>query len=104
MSVISVYAVFANTEEAERIGRAMVEKQFAACVNLFGPTRSIYRWQGRIETADEVAAIFKTTEEQVDGLMTRIAGMHSYDVPCIVAWPIDKVLGNYADWLESSVG
>lgn len=104
MSVISVYAIFPNTEEAERICRAMVEKQFAACVNLLGPTRSIYRWQGRIETADEVAAIFKTTEEQVDGLMTRIAGMHSYDVPCIVAWPIDKVLGNYADWVESSVG
>ena len=104
MSVISVYAVFANAEEAERIGRAMVEKQFAACVNLLGPTRSIYRWKGRIETTDEVAAIFKTTEEQVDGLMTRIAGMHSYDVPCIVAWPIDKVLGNYADWVESSVG
>ena len=61
MNVISVYAVFADAEEAERIGRAMVEERLAACVNILGPVRSIYRWKGGIETGDEVAAIFKTT-------------------------------------------
>ena len=60
MSIVSVYAVFANAEEAERIGRTVVEERLAACVNMLGPIRSIYRWKGRIETADEVAAIFKT--------------------------------------------
>ena len=59
MSVVSVYAVFANPEEAERIGREMVEERLAACVNILGPIRSIYRWQGAVETADEVAAVFK---------------------------------------------
>ena len=103
MSIVSVYAVFANAEEAERIGRAMVEERLAACVNILGPIRSIYRWQGRIETADEVAAIFKTHHWHSDALIERIADMHSYDVPCIVTWPIDKILGRYAEWVENSV-
>ena len=60
MSVVSVYAVFADAEEAERIGRTVIEERLAACINILAPVRSIYRWKGRIETADEVAAIFKT--------------------------------------------
>lgn len=104
MSVVSVYAIFATADEAERIGRIAVEERLAACVNILGPVRSIYRWQGAVETADEVAAIFKTSHHQVDALMTRIAGLHSYDVPCIVTWPVDKLLGAYADWVQSSVG
>lgn len=104
MSVVSVYAVFADSEEAERIGRAMVEERLAACVNLLGAIRSIYRWQGAIESADEVAAIFKTRHDRVDALITRIAGLHSYEVPCIVTWPVDKLLGSYAEWVEEGVG
>ena len=104
MSVVSVYAVFANAEEAERIGRAVVEARLAACANILPPIRSIYRWQGKVERADEVAAIFKTSDTIVDALMTRIAGLHSYDVPCIVAWPVDKVLQSYAQWVDESVG
>jgi periplasmic divalent cation tolerance protein len=104
MSVVSVYVLFANAEEAERIGRTVVEERLAACINILGPVRSIYRWQGAVQTADEVAAILKTSHVEADALMTRIAGLHSYDVPCIVTWPIDKVLANYADWVESNVG
>lgn len=103
MSVLSVYAVFANTEEAERIGRTLVEERLAACVNILPPIRSIYRWKGEIETADEAAAIFKTHHWRSDALMERIAQLHSYDVPCIVAWPIEKIVGSYADWVEDSV-
>lgn len=104
MSVISVYAIFADAGEAERIGRAVVEARLAACVNILTPVQSIYRWKGEVESASEVAAIFKTTDVHVDSLMTRIAGLHSYDVPCVVALPVDKVLGAYADWVEESVG
>ena len=104
MSVVSVYAIFADAAEAERIGRAMVEERLAACINILGPVRSIYRWQGAVETADEVAAIFKTRHDSADALITRIAAMHSYDVPCIVTWPVDKLLGTYADWVDESVG
>jgi periplasmic divalent cation tolerance protein len=104
MSVISVYAVFADTNEAETIGRTVVEERLAACVNILGPIRSIYRWKGAVESATEVAAIFKTAEARADDLITRIAGLHSYDVPCIVTWPIDKIFGPYADWAEDSTG
>jgi periplasmic divalent cation tolerance protein len=103
MSVISVYVVFASADEAERIGRLVVEERLAACVNILGSIRSIYRWKGEVETADEVASIFKTSEEQAGALITRIAGLHSYDVPCITSWPIDKILGSYADWVEDNV-
>jgi periplasmic divalent cation tolerance protein len=104
VSVASVYAVFANAEEAERIGRQMIEERLAACINILPPIRSIYRWKGDIETADEVAAILKTSNRQVDALITRIAALHSYDVPCIVTWPVDKLLADYADWVEANVG
>lgn len=103
MSVVSVYAVFANADEAERIGRTVVEERLAACINVLAPVRSIYRWKGEVETADEVAAILKTSNDSADALMTRIAGLHSYDVPCIVTWPIGKVIGSYAAWVEDSV-
>ena len=102
MAVVSVYAVFADAEEAERIGRAVVEERLAACVNILGDVRSIYRWQGEIETAQEVAAIFKTHHWQSDMVIERIAALHSYDVPCIVTWPIDKILRSYADWVEDN--
>src|SRR6185503_6419715 len=102
MSVVSVYVLFANAQEAERIGRAVVEERLAACINILVPVRSIYRWQGSVETADEIAAVLKTSNAEADALITRIAGLHSYDVPCIVTWPIDKVLGSYADWVESN--
>ena len=103
MAIVSVYVVFADAEEAERIGRTVVEEKLAACINILGPCRSIYRWQGRIETADEVAAILKTHSWQADALIARIAALHSYDVPAIAVWPIDKLLRTYADWVEEAV-
>jgi periplasmic divalent cation tolerance protein len=102
MSVVSVYAVFASAEEAERIGRTVIEERLAACINILAPVRSIYRWQGEIQTAEEVAAILKTHHWNSDALIERISALHSYDVPCVVTWPIDKVLRAYADWVEDS--
>ena len=103
MSVVSVYCVFANAVEAERIGRAVVEEGLAACINVLGPCRSIYRWQGGVETADEVPAILKATTATSDALMARVASLHSYDVPCIAVWPIEKLLLSYSEWVEQSV-
>ena len=101
MSVVSVYCIFADSEEAERIGRAVVEERLAACINILGPCHSIYRWQGSFESATEVPAILKTTAGQADALIAQIAALHSYDVPCIAVWPIDKLLLEYAQWVES---
>jgi periplasmic divalent cation tolerance protein len=104
MTTISVYSVFADFEEAERIGRAVIEERLAACINILQPCRSIYRWGGRIETAEEVPAILKTREAQADRLIERIAALHSYDVPCITVWPIEKVFRGYGEWVEDEVG
>jgi periplasmic divalent cation tolerance protein len=104
MSVVSVYCIFGSAEEAERIGRTVVEEGLAACINVLGSCRSVYRWHGEIETAEEAPAILKTSAEAADALISRIAGLHSYDVPCIAVWPIDKLLLSYAEWVEQCVG
>ena len=104
MSVVSVYCIFGSPDEAERIGRTVVEEGLAACINVLGPCRSVYRWHGEIETAEEVPAILKTSAEAADALISRIAGLHSYEVPCIAVWPIEKLLLSYAEWVEQCVG
>ncbi len=102
MSVVSVYAVFGSAEEAQRIGRTVVEERLAACINILPPCRSIYRWQGKVEEAEEVPAILKTSDARADDLIARVAELHSYDVPAITVWPVHKLLASYGDWVEES--
>ena len=104
MTVITVYAVFKDGDEASTIGRTIIEERLAACVNILGGCRSIYRWEEKIETVGEVPALFKTTLDQADAIIARISELHSYDTPAIVAWPIAKLPIAYADWVEQSVG
>lgn len=99
--IVTVYAVFAGRDEAERIARLLVEERLAACANILGACRSIYRWQGKVEEADEVPALFKTKADAAERLIARIAELHSYDVPAAVAWPIADALGDYADWVKA---
>ena len=103
MSVVSIYCVFASSDEAERIGRTLVEERLAACINILGPCRSIYRWQDRIEQAEDVPAIVKSTAEVEDRLIARILELHSYEVPALAVWPVEKLPVGYADWVESTV-
>jgi len=101
---ISVYIVAADMAEAERIAEALVAEQLAACVNILGAVRSVYRWRGAIERADEVAMIAKTTEALFDPLAARVRALHSYDMPAIVAWPIVAGDAAYLDWIEAETG
>lgn len=103
MTIVSIYAVFRDHEEAERIGRVAIEERLAACVNIIGPIHSIYRWNDAVESADEFAAIFKTSEQGADTLITRIGQLHSYEVPCVVAWPIERTLPSYEAFVEANV-
>lgn len=100
MSVVTVYCVFADEAEARRISRLVVEESLAACANILAPCHSIYRWQGRIEEASEVPALFKTEAEVAERLVLRLEQLHSYDVPAIVVWPIADVPSAYAHWVE----
>jgi periplasmic divalent cation tolerance protein len=101
-TLVTICCVFADDEEAQRIGRQLVEESLAACVNILAPCRSFYRWQGKVEEAVEVPALFKTTDAAADRLIERLALLHSYDVPAITVWPIDRALGDYADWVGQS--
>lgn len=103
MAVLSVYCTFANAQEAERIGRTVVEERLAACINILGGCRSIYRWQGKVEEADEVAVILKTTADAAERLIVRLTELHSYEVPAIAVWPIEKLPSAYAAWVEQEV-
>ena len=100
--VVSVYAVFGSEEEARRIGRRMVEEGFAACVNILAPCHSIYRWQGEVEEATEVPAIFKAHAKVAPELVRRIAALHSYEVPAAVIWPIQDLPESYRLWVEQN--
>lgn len=101
--LVTVYATFADADEAGRIARIVVEERLAACANLLGETTSIYRWAGKIETAAEQAAIFKTTAEQAQALVRRMAELHSYDVPAITVWPVEQAHPAYAEWVRAEV-
>ena len=99
---LSVYITTASRDEAEKIARAVVEENLAACANVFPEIKSIYRWQGKIEQSNECALIVKTSSGKFDALQKRVTELHSYECPCIVAWPI--VAGNpaYLKWLGSN--
>ena len=103
MTVLTLYAVFANQAEADKIGRAMIEERLAACVNVLAPCRSFYRWKGAVEEATEVPALFKTTADQADVLIARITDLHSYELPAIAVWPIERLPAAYGDWVEARV-
>jgi periplasmic divalent cation tolerance protein len=73
-----------SREEAEKIAHALVERRLAACVNLVGPIHSVYRWQGKVETAPEFLLIVKTTAQRFDAVASAIRELHSYELPeCI---------------------
>lgn len=80
----------------------VIDERLAACANIQGPCRSIYRWQGRIERAEEVPTLFKTAQPQ--RLIARIAALHSYDVPAAVSWDIATAHPPYAEWVAQESG
>ncbi|MEO6113879.1 MAG: divalent-cation tolerance protein CutA [Sphingomicrobium sp.] len=103
MTVAIVYAVFADVDEAKRIGRTLVEERLAACINILGPCTSIYWWEGEVAQSDEAPAILKTTIEQADTLIARLADLHSYEVPAIAVWPAERAHHAFAEWVESEL-
>jgi periplasmic divalent cation tolerance protein len=97
--IATVYAVFATADEAGRIGKAAVESGHAACVNILAPCVSIYRWEGKIEQAAEVPALFKVAAAHASALIAFIAERHSYEVPAIALWPVTETPEAYARWV-----
>lgn len=100
MEVMVVLCTFPDLDQARQIGAALVERQVAACVNLLPGVESIYRWQGRVERAGEVLALFKTT--RYPELEAALRELHPYEVPEILALPVAAGLPAYLEWLAGA--
>jgi periplasmic divalent cation tolerance protein len=97
---VQVTTAAASSEEAGRIANALVERRLAGCVQIVGPVRSIYRWQGQIEQADEWLCFIKTTRPQYGDVEATIREHHSYECPEVIATAIEAGSAKYLEWLE----
>lgn len=88
---------------AERMATQLVEERLAACAQVVGPVRSIYRWAGKIERAEEWYCHLKTTLARLPDLQTRVRQLHSYEVPEIIAVPILQGNPDYLKWIQDAV-
>lgn len=99
MSFLLVTTTTSNREEAQDIATALVDKRLAACVQIVGPIESRYRWQGRVETAQEWLCLAKTTGDRYEALAATVRRLHSYDVPEIVAVAVVTGDPAYLGWI-----
>ena len=95
-----VICTFPSAEEARQIGTQLIELQAAACVNLVPAIESIYQWKGAIKNGEETLALIKTTVNNYPELQARIQELHPYDVPEIIAVPIDRGSPAYLAWIS----
>jgi periplasmic divalent cation tolerance protein len=98
---ILVTTTAATKEEAAKIATALLERRLAACVQVVGPIESRYWWNGKIEQADEWLCMIKTLREKFPAVESAIRANHSYEVPEIVACPIEGGSEPYLKWLRS---
>jgi periplasmic divalent cation tolerance protein len=88
--------------EGERIAEALVAEQLAACVNILGPLRSIYRWEGAVQRDEEFLLIIKTRAELFARLAAQVQALHSYRTPEVISLPITAGSAAYLDWLRAA--
>lgn len=98
----SVYLTASSREEAEKLAHALLDKHLVACVN-FLPVLSWYWWQGKVDRSEEVAMIAKTEKSKFSGIEKLVHALHSYEVPCLVQWPIERGTVEYLGWVTDSL-
>ncbi len=103
-SVRIVYMTAADEKEAAAIGTMLIERKLAACVNILGPIRSMYRWEGEVRNDPEVAFIAKTNAAKLDDLTAAVRDLHSYDCPCVAAIPVNAGNPAFLAWVRDEVG
>lgn len=97
---IQVVTTAPNKSCAEKIARVLIKKRLAACVQIAGPVKSIYRWKGKIEKAGEWFCIIKTRARAFNKVEKAIREIHPYEVPEIIAIPITQLSKDYLNWLS----
>ena len=101
MEPLLVLTNLPDVASAEKLAQALIESRAAACVNVLAPCRSIYRWQGAVETATEIPLLIKTTRVAYPQLEEIVRVQHPYAVPELIAIPITHGLPAYLDWLAT---
>lgn len=89
-----------SREDGERIAEALVGESLAACVNILGPIRSIYRWQGAVTRDDEHLLLIKTTPTRYAELEARVLALHTYENPEVIAVPVEQGAAGYLAWIK----
>jgi periplasmic divalent cation tolerance protein len=96
---VLVMITASSEEEAEEISHTLVKERLAACVNMLGGMRSIFRWKGEISSEQEVLLLAKTKDRLFEKLKKRVLELHSYEVPEIIALPILAGFEQYLSWM-----
>jgi len=100
MSAVMVYITAGNREEAEKVGKALIEAKLAACVNIIDNMQSMFWWKGQVEKDSETVLLVKTRVGLVGRLNDKVAAVHSYDTPCVVAVPIIDGNPEFLQWIR----
>ena len=100
--ILLAFSTFPDVETARRIARDLVTENFAACANIIPSIESIYRWQGKMEQGNETLVLFKTTAARFAAFQDKLKSLHPYDVPEIIACPVDRALPEYLRWVIDS--
>ena len=98
---VTVFVTAANKDEAEVIARTLVQERLVACANVMDGIRSYFQWEGDVQAEDEVVLLAKTRSALFSDIEDRVKELHSYDCPCIVAWPIEVGSADYLAWIEA---
>ena len=101
MSTLLVLTNLPDRAAAEKLADAIVAKHLAACVNILAPCRSVYRWKGAVQHDDEHPVLIKTTAERYAALEREVRAQHLYELPEIIAVPIERGLPAYLDWVAA---
>ena len=96
---VFVYTTYPSAVEAEKAGRALVERSLAACVNILPGMISLYRWEGAIERGEEAVMIIKTRASLTEEVRAAVKEMHPYTTPAILVIPLESVDSSYLAWL-----
>jgi periplasmic divalent cation tolerance protein len=94
-----VFTTLPSADKAAELGKVLVEERLAACANLIPAVRSIYRWQGKLQDENEVLVLLKTRAEHLERLKLRILELHPYEVPEVLAVPVEAGYQPYLEWL-----
>ena len=100
--MILIYITCPNKKEAKKIGQALVEKRLAGCVNIF-PIEAIYWWEGKITEDKEFVLIVKTFEKNFSKIEKLVRKLHSYEIPCIISIPVERVNNSYLGWIRGEI-